>query len=144
MARYPGGKNGNGTFQQIINKIPPHDFYFEGFAGSGAIYRLKKAAVTSILCDKVPAIIANFRVTAEAGIIAINYDTVRNIEFIVNFLNFLSDNSRIVFAYFDPPYEFSTRTCKKNMYQYELFTADHIALLKGLQKARFKCMISCY
>ena len=25
--RYPGGKNGSGTFQRIINQIPPHEIF---------------------------------------------------------------------------------------------------------------------
>ena len=35
---YSGGKNGNGTFQTIINEIPRCDVYFELFAGSAAVY----------------------------------------------------------------------------------------------------------
>jgi hypothetical protein len=41
---YPGGKNGTGTFQKIINQMPPHDVYIEAFLGSGAVMRLKRPA----------------------------------------------------------------------------------------------------
>jgi DNA adenine methylase len=47
--RYPGGKNA--AYQHIINQIPPHRVYIEGFLGSGAIMRLKLPAVINIGLD---------------------------------------------------------------------------------------------
>jgi DNA adenine methylase len=41
---YPGGKNGSGTYQRIINLIPPHRVYIETHLGSGAVLRNKKPA----------------------------------------------------------------------------------------------------
>jgi DNA adenine methylase len=38
---YPGGKNGSGVAQTIINLMPPHDVYIEAFLGSGAVLRAK-------------------------------------------------------------------------------------------------------
>ena len=32
---YPGGKNGAGVYQKIINLMPPHDRYFEPLGGRG-------------------------------------------------------------------------------------------------------------
>lgn len=34
---YFGGKAGSGTYQTIINQIPPHRVYIEPFVGGGAI-----------------------------------------------------------------------------------------------------------
>ena len=51
MARYPGGKEGAGTYQRIINQIPPHDVYIEPFLGGGAILRHKRPAGSSIVID---------------------------------------------------------------------------------------------
>ena len=31
---YPGGKNGAGIYQRIINHMPPHETYIEAFLGS--------------------------------------------------------------------------------------------------------------
>ena len=36
---YPGGKNGAGVYQTLINLIPPHDTYIETYLGGGAIMR---------------------------------------------------------------------------------------------------------
>src|SRR4029077_20992344 len=44
LTTYNGGKNGNGTYQQIINLIPPHKIYIEPFVGSGGIYKRKLLA----------------------------------------------------------------------------------------------------
>lgn len=41
---YPGGKNGYGMYQKIINQIPRHDKYIELFLGSGSILRHKRPA----------------------------------------------------------------------------------------------------
>lgn len=51
---YPGGKNAPGTFQTIINQIPPHRIYIEPFAGSAAIYHKKRLADFSILIERDP------------------------------------------------------------------------------------------
>ena len=32
---YPGGKNGSGTYQKIINLMHPHRTYFEGIVEAG-------------------------------------------------------------------------------------------------------------
>lgn len=46
---YPGGKNS--VYHHIINQIPPHRVYIEGFYGSGAIMRRKFPAKLNIGVD---------------------------------------------------------------------------------------------
>jgi hypothetical protein len=48
---YPGGKNGSGTYQKLINLMPPHGRYFEPFLGGGAILRLKRPALVNVGMD---------------------------------------------------------------------------------------------
>jgi len=58
---YPGGKNGAGVFQSIINRMPPHQIYIEPFLGGGAILRLKRPALRNIGVDLDSAALARFR-----------------------------------------------------------------------------------
>lgn len=58
---YPGGKNGAGVYQTIINLMPPHEVYVEPFLGGGAVMRLKKPALVNIGVDLDSAAIARFR-----------------------------------------------------------------------------------
>jgi len=73
---YPGGKNA--SYQHIINQIPPHRVYIEGFLGSGAIMRLKLPASINIGLDLdaevLPSSIAENGDVARA-LIAKNGDT---------------------------------------------------------------------
>ena len=51
---YPGGKNGSGVYQTIINLMPPHEVYIEPFLGAGAVMRLKRPAARNIGIDLDP------------------------------------------------------------------------------------------
>ena len=57
-ASYPGGKNGAGVKQCIINQIPPHDVYIEPFGGGGAILFNKLPAQRNIVVEKTAAVAA--------------------------------------------------------------------------------------
>ena len=48
---YPGGKNGPGVYQTLINQIPPHDTYIETHLGGGAVLRHKRPAALNIGID---------------------------------------------------------------------------------------------
>jgi hypothetical protein len=49
---YPGGKNGAGVYQRIINLMPPHRVYIEPFLGGAAIMRLKRPAALNFGIDR--------------------------------------------------------------------------------------------
>jgi hypothetical protein len=57
---YPGGKNGSGVYQAIINRMPPHQVYIEPFLGGGAILRLKRPAALNIGVDLDRDVIAGW------------------------------------------------------------------------------------
>jgi DNA adenine methylase len=58
---YPGGKNGAGVYQTIINHMPPHEMYVEPFLGGGAIMRLKRPAAVNVGIDRAAGVIASFK-----------------------------------------------------------------------------------
>jgi len=68
---YPGGKNGAGVYQTLINLMPPHEAYIEPFLGGGAVMRLKRPARLNIGIDLVPSAVSAMREAfPAAGVIA--------------------------------------------------------------------------
>lgn len=51
FGRYFGSKSNDGTYQNIINRIPPHDVYVEAFAGKASIFKHKKLSGITFLND---------------------------------------------------------------------------------------------
>lgn len=49
---WPGGKDGAGVYQRLINQIPPHDLFVSAFLGDCAILRRKLPAAVSIGIDR--------------------------------------------------------------------------------------------
>ena len=78
--QYNGGKNGNGTYQTIINQIPPHQIYFELFAGSAAVYRFKRPSDISVLCDMDPGQCDVISTFIRSGDILLNCDALSSIK----------------------------------------------------------------
>ena len=127
---YPGGKNGAGVYQQIINQIPPHRVYIEPFLGSGAVMTHKKPAIVSIGIDSDTEAIGSWLATSgdtagQPGVTVICDDAI----------SFLSayDWKGDEFVYCDPPYLFETRSCKRPIYACEFGTIEqHTKLLELL------------
>ena len=135
--RFPGGKAGSGVYQSIINQIPPHKVYIEGFLGGGAIMRHKRPAWLNIGIEIDPKIYEKWNETASHTF------------FNCGFLYYLShsyepSNSQTVFIYLDPPYLMSTRKQKRPIYEFEMSENDHIDLLESIKQRREMIAISGY
>jgi hypothetical protein len=161
---YPGGKNGQGTFQRIINLIPPHEVYVEAFAGAAAIARLKRPAGRTILIDLDPGAIA--ALGGMAGHTGGNGDgrgscrqppadlAVRSTlprlpaetEVVdADGIRWLREHAGEIgpswFVYLDPPY--LPETCKSRpQYRYNLDYDGHCRLLFVAKRLRCPVMIS--
>jgi DNA adenine methylase len=127
---YLGGKSQAGTYQRIINLIPPHDVYIEPFLGGGAIARLKRPARLSFGVDKSPAV-----PTPPEGMTFVRGCGIEFLEV------FEFDGTE--FVYCDPPYLHSTRK-SRHRYPHELSDADHTRLLRLLRSLPCSVMISGY
>jgi site-specific DNA-adenine methylase len=137
---YPGGKNGAGVYQQIINQIPPHRVYIEPFLGGGAVMMHKKPAIVNIGIDSDAAVVQHWRVFDQhtpPGVI-INCDDA---------ISFLKDYvwQGDEFVYCDPPYLFETRSGKGKIYTNEFGDiGQHIKLLTLLLSLPCPIAISGY
>lgn len=134
---YPGGKNGSGAYQTIINLMPPHDTYIEPFLGGGAIMRHKRPAARNIGIDNDPEALKFFTVKngGTRGVTLHHGDAF-------GFLERHPFTSRD-FVYCDPPYLHDTRV-KLKLYRDEWPIADHQRLLDILKSLPCMVMISGY
>lgn len=133
---YPGGKNGSGVYQAIINQIPPHERFVECFFGSGTISRLKR-----------PATLASIGIESDAAVIAqfpsADYPYVELIQ--ARAETWLCENRQCFtpqdLIYLDPPYLMDTRRSKGRIYHHEFSTEqEHGELLENL--LTLDCMVA--
>jgi len=147
---YPGGKNGAGVYQKIINLMPPHETYIEPFLGGGAIMKMKRPGRINIGVDLDKSVINQWMAVIAkkddvTGGIAVSNDgscTYLN-EDGINFLKryaFKGDE----LVYCDPPYVLETRSSTRPLYDYEMTVEQHGALLETIVKLPCKVMISGY
>lgn len=159
--RYPGGKNADGTWQRIVNQLPPHRLYCEPFLGSGAILRRKRPAPLSIALDLDPGAIAEFREAAWADLAGVDVVEVRP-RYIDRYRPSFAGRPSLPLLhadafeflpswpwapgdliYCDPPYLPETRT-KKRIYAHELSAADHRRLVTILRRLPCRVLLSGY
>ena len=142
---YPGGKNGAGVYQTIINLMPPHEVYIEPFLGSGAIMRQKRPARLNIGIDLDAAVIARFN--DDAGGIAVAGDARSSIFSFrqgngISFLQSYSfTGSELVYC--DPPYMHETRG-RTDLYRFEMDDQHHAVLLHTIKALPCRVIISGY
>lgn len=143
---YPGGKNGSGVFQKIINQMPPHRVYVEGFLGGGAIMRMKRpAAIASIGIDADGDVISSWR-SASIPSKPPNLTVLQ-----ADAIEWLASNASLgdmmlgtTLVYLDPPYLMSVRSSPRRIYRCELTEADHVRLLGVIKGLTCMVIISGY
>lgn len=140
LTTYAGGKNGAGTYQNIINNIPAHiHTYIEACVGSGAIFRRLKPADTIILNDIDPSVMQVWKSTQ-----GLKNVILENMPVVDLLIKYKSELKRGVFVYIDPPYLFTTRKCHRRMYKYEMEYIEHVELLAQIRDLNCDIMISSY
>ncbi|MDD4888293.1 MAG: DNA adenine methylase [Phycisphaerae bacterium] len=139
-----GGKAGNGTYQWIINQIPPHGLYIELFAGDAAILRRKRPAMKSIAVELDPGAAARLggKQSQISPPIRATLEVVNACatEWLRQFGPTLRADS---FIYADPPYPLGTRA-SHHRYEHELTDRQHLALLELLRAQSCMVMVSSY
>ena len=141
---YPGGKAGAGVYQKLINLIPPHNVYYEPFAGDGAVFRMKRPAYHNIIIDLDAAAIERLQqsiVTDGESTGHVNYDF--RVGCGVSYLaamTLLGDE----FVYCDPPYPLEARSSARPLYRHEFTEREHRWFLRVVKKLNCCVMISSY
>lgn len=139
---YPGGKNGEGAWQRIINQIPPHQVYIEPFLGSGAVLRRIRPARWSIGIDRDPAAIAAFGdAVPESDRGPGELLACDGIDWLQHFGESFDGRE---FVYADPPYLRSARSRPAAIYRFELDRQGHERLLRILGRLRCPVLLSGY
>ena len=144
--RYNGGKESDGTFQKIINIMPPHDIYIEAFLGNGAIYRHKKSAtMASIGIDADASVINEWKkINTFPGITLINTDAISWIENFKVPAGIFKNLGTRVLIYIDPPYPKESRRSQKDRYNYEFTNEQHKQLLEIIIELPAMIIVSSY
>lgn len=152
---YPGGKAGAGVYQQIINQMPPHDIYVEGFLGGGSIMKIKKPArLANIAIDSDDRAIKGFgnhpNIQNYHGVVGCSLawmeDIEKNLFSILKVRGLGIDEAyrQDIMIYLDPPYLLETRRSQRRIYRYELTEDDHRRLLDVITRLKCMVMISGY
>ena len=149
---YPGGKNGAGIYQRIINHMPPHETYIEAFLGSGAVLRNKRPAKRNIGIDRsVEALDLCLELADQAGVDPTEFRLLDGdaLKLLPSLKAMMSDSNKVLadqsqtLIYADPPYMMETRK-GADLYDFEMDDEDHERLLKILTEARCMVMLSGY
>lgn len=144
---YNGGKESDGTFQKIINLMPPHDIYIEPFLGNGAIFRKKKHASSSILIDLDAAVIQAWNesfINRPASITLINTDAILWLKDFATMSSILKNEGTRVLIYLDPPYPKDCRRNQQDLYTHEMDLPAHTMLLDVVRSISANVVISSY
>lgn len=157
--RYPGGKGGDGVYQQIINHIPPHKVYVSPFAGKDAVFRNKRLCSTTILNDADPGIADYWRKYLKSELDCIIHENFIQMQLfsedskpsvILRTQDAFSiinrfQNSPDTFIYCDPPYPMKVRKSKRQLYAFEFADENlHVQLLSLLDSCNCNVMLSTY
>lgn len=141
---YNGGKEADGTYQKIINIMPPHDIYIEPFLGNGAILRKKKPAHYSIAIDLDTSVIQKWQKINLPGCNFINTDAISWLKHFSPMATIFKKLGTSVFIYIDPPYPMSSRKSKVDRYTHEMTDTNHTELLEVVRGINANILISSY
>jgi DNA adenine methylase len=144
---YFGGKAGNGTYQTIINHIPPHRTRYSLFAGNDALtFKMKLPEVLRLIDKDINVIMAwNDHLLAYPG--NVKFTVGDAFEYLERMKSWSDNVVQDTFLFLDPLYLMSTRKSQRAVYRYEMSTQEHadlLTLITSVELQRFKIMLCCY
>lgn len=142
---YPGGKEGAGVWQRIVNLMPPHVVYVEMFAGGGAVLRHKTPAADTLVFDvdaaALEALEARYRTDRSDEGPPIRFENRDSVEWLRQAAPLVGAG---VLIYADPPYPLSARRTNRVRYAKDLTDEEHVELLELLASTEARVMLSGY
>ncbi|MEM1339797.1 MAG: hypothetical protein AAF634_05620 [Bacteroidota bacterium] len=150
LQHYFGGKGGSGTYQNIINLIPPHNTFIVPFLGHCGILRNIRPAAHTIASDIDPFVVSSWQTYYGQNRNGRFQDQDRidpvvfkNLDFRYLLLSHELDRPGLV-IYCDPPYPLDTLS-GSSQYCFKMSDTDHNDLLDILKSFRHaKVLISTY
>lgn len=136
---YNGGKSGSGTYQTLINRIPPHITFISTFLGNCGVARHIKPAASTYLNDIDDLVIAEWLKAALPGTFQLwNKSAVEALEWVK-----CMDNDK-TFVFHDPPYLKDTRKSQADLYRYEMTHLEHEVFLAAALKLNNAMQMICH
>jgi len=144
LSGYFGSKEAAGTYQTIINQIPPFKYFYSLFLGNCAVIRnidMKKSFFFGFDLDK--DVINKWNIE----FYKYKYNQMRF--YCTDALNALENYENVfflsnTFLYLDPPYLLETRKQKRNVYKYEMFPEHHFKMLSYVKQINCNIAVSHY
>jgi site-specific DNA-adenine methylase len=138
--RYNGGKSGNGTYQTIINLLPPMVRFVSPFVGNGGVERRLRLPQQVILNDSNDHVINQWENTIGKNqqFRSVTLKNVDGLELIKQYAK--DDTSTLIYC--DPPYLFESRVSQKNLYKHEWEYDDHVNFLNLALTCKCNVVIS--
>ena len=138
---YFGSKDAAGTYQTIINQIPPFTFFYSMFLGNCAVIRNinhKHSAFIGYDLDK--KVIDSWLSLGRYNTSLYNRCGIEALKTEIGF----DDGCEDFFIYIDPPYLLETRKNKRPVYKHEMTKAQHIEMLDYANQIKCNIAISHY
>jgi hypothetical protein len=139
---YNGGKSGSGTYQTIINQIPPHDIFVSLFAGNCGVTRYKKPSSHTIIVDLDPGVTQNWLMSDLPSGFSVVKGNATDYLSLLRCLPASQLADCVIYA--DPPYRYCTRRSTRDLYRYEMSDSDHEAMLAAIADFPVKILLSHY
>lgn len=128
---YFGGKSGSGTYQTIINNIPPHDIFYSLFLGNCGIARHIRPAAFNHLNDLDNDVFtAWYKLALPENYLLTNLPAMEVLKDIKNQL------PKRRFIFLDPPYPKASRKAQIDVYRHEMSDKQHSDLLSQINAMR--------
>lgn len=144
---YFGGKGSDGTYQKIINQLPPHENFISGCLGACYVMRHKRPAPRlNVGVDVNAEVVEMWRAASfpeESDFFFYNWDVVNYLDMISE--RFDTEKQQRTLIYLDPPYPLSARRSDRKRYANEMTDDQHSRLLDTILKMpNFLIAISSY